>query len=282
MKNLIIVIAFLTSSLSFAKGSDFTLKNIKFGMFKIRTGIMKTKRENKKGTVLYLEGLGDSMLNHSPLFNSLVDDGFDVIAFDYIGQGGSTGNMNFTTIQNIQILAKRVWDQYISDPREKKILLGWSTGGLAAYRYAYKFPSEVESLILLAPGISPKVWIGDRMRITMETLTQNEFSRGFDPHIDPIRPTSPLQAPAFAINLISTAALARYWKIPKSVSGLVLLSSREDTYVNSEKTINVLEARASHFGYHMYEGTGALHELDNEFEDIAADVRARILSFLNN
>ena len=69
--------------------------------------------------------------------------------------------------------------------------------------------------------------------------------------------------------------------MPKSVNGLVLLSSREDSYVNSDKTITVLDKNASHFDYFMYEGTGALHELDNEFEFIARDVRARVLNFLN-
>jgi pimeloyl-ACP methyl ester carboxylesterase len=281
MKYLLLVAFFFMSFLVHAGQTKFSLKSIKFGVSTIRTGIIKTEKINKKGTVLYLEGLGDSMMNHYPLFNSLSDDGYDVIAFDYIGQGGSTGYMHFSSIQNIGRLAKKVWSTYVTSPSEKKILLGWSTGGLAAYRYAYLFPEEVRDIVLLAPGISPKIWIGDMMKITMETLTQNKFLSSNSPHIDKIRPSSPLKAPGFAINLLATAVVARKWKMPKSVNGLVLLSSREDSYVNSDKTITVLDKNASHFDYFMYEGTGALHELDNEFEFIARDVRARVLNFLN-
>lgn len=44
-----------------------------------------------KGNILYYEGLGDSMLNHAPLFEKLSQNGYRVIAFDYMGQGGSSG-----------------------------------------------------------------------------------------------------------------------------------------------------------------------------------------------
>src|SRR6185312_33467 len=49
-----------------------------------------------KACVLYLEGLGDSIMNHRPLFSNLNQNGYRVIAFDYMGQGGSQGSMNLT------------------------------------------------------------------------------------------------------------------------------------------------------------------------------------------
>lgn len=281
MKKIIILGCLFISFLGFAGDNDFELNTINFSLSKIRTGIFRTDKAEVKGTILYLEGLGDSMLNHAPLFSRLVESGYDVIAFDYMGQGGSSGYMHFSSIQNIGKLAKKVWNYYIKDSSKKMILLGWSTGGLVAYSYAYLKPSEVDSVILLAPGIAPKVWVGERMRITLASLTQNRFLGAKDPHIDEIRPNSPLKAPGFATNLLSTAMLARTWKMPKSVKGLVLLSSREDTYVDSPKTIKVLDKNASHFKYFMYEGTGALHELDNELEYISRDVQRRIIEFLD-
>lgn len=54
-----------------------------------------------KGNILYYQGLGDSILNHDPLFSVLTNAGYRVIAFDYMGQGGSDGSMNHTSITNI-------------------------------------------------------------------------------------------------------------------------------------------------------------------------------------
>ncbi len=257
------------------------LQEVRFKGAKIRTGILKTAHP-KRGTVLYLQGLGDSMMNHEALFSAVSNAGFDVIAFDYMGQGGSGGSMNRTTIANINTLADQVWRQYVKDETQKKILIGWSTGGLAAYRYAYKYPQKVEKMFLIAPGIVPKWLVGERMMITVPSLTSvphNELELN-DPHVDPVRPRSPLFVPAFSLNLQAIAAKARRWEISPEVSGHVFLSSEEDTYVNSAKTIEVLERNAAHLDYTYYAGTGALHELDNEIEPVAKDLRETIVAEL--
>ena len=63
----------------------------------IRAGFLK-ESDSKPflGNVIFFEGLGDSMLNHRPLFDKLTNEGFRVIAFDYMGQGGSADSKVFS------------------------------------------------------------------------------------------------------------------------------------------------------------------------------------------
>ena len=90
------------------------------GSVELRTGLLyESANVPFKGCVMYLEGLGDSILNHRPLFTALSEGGFRVITFDYMGQGGSTGSMNHTRIYDpvfseleIGTLARTVWEKF--------------------------------------------------------------------------------------------------------------------------------------------------------------------------
>lgn len=243
-----------------------------------------------KGNILFYQGLGDSMLNHDPLFEVLVQSGYRVVAFDYMGQGGSSGTMNNTTIENINELGDKViglLGRRNSKNGNKYHIIGWSTGGLAAYRKAnYDGGRSILSVTLIAPGIAPNYLVGEGLlnwppdEISMRTLTRNTFSGVNDPHEDPIFPISPVFVPKFALNLQKVSSESRRnWVIDKNISGLVLLSGPNDTYVNARKTKKVLAIGAKHFEVISYEK--ALHEIDNEVESIAKDVRKNILDFLN-
>lgn len=261
-------------------------KNFKIGNrhVDIRIGYLKESESlSFKGNILYYQGLGDSMLNHDPLFESLTNEGYRVIAFDYMGQGGSEGSMNHTRISNIIELGDQV--VRLLKRGEKYSIIGWSTGGLAAYQKAYlDGGKEINSVVLIAPGIAPNIIVGEGIfnfpldEISLRTLTTNTFEDVNDPHEDRIYPRSPVAVPAFAVNLQCTAKESRAWKISKKVPGLVLLSGPKDTYVNAKKTKHVLRENASHF--RVQEFAGALHEIDNEVEPIAISVRTSILNFL--
>ena len=257
-----------------------------------------------KGCVIYLQGLGDSILNHEPLFKKITDNGYRVLFFDYMGQGGSTGTMNHTRLsdplyRNLEIGAQTefIWKRYSAIPNKlsgqncsiaKKTAIGWSTGGLASYKLAKE--KKVDAVVLIAPGINPKTLVGEaatdpllmasnKALITERTLTRNKFDGFKNPHIDPINPESPTHVPLFASNLLLTSKLAQRWNIPSEVSGLVFLSGDEDTYVDRNATIKTLARRAPHFSVISYEG--ALHELDNEIDSVASDLHQRVVSFLN-
>lgn len=241
-----------------------------------------------RGNIIYYQGLGDSMLNHQPLFSKLTQAGYRVIAFDYMGQGGSTGDMNDTRIKQIATLGNSIWKLHARDLAQhpQKNIIGWSTGGLAAYMQAAS-DSEVSKVVLLAPGIAPNLTVGEQHplklkfnQITLETLTTQVYSEGVEnPHLDPIRPGSPLEVMNFSLNLTASARNSHSLSV-EAVRGLVLLSGDGDTYVNAAKTGRLMQQMAPHFKVKQYPGT--LHELDNEAEPARSEVHQDILDFLNS
>lgn len=165
----------------------------------IRSGYLPEKSGPPfKGNVLFYEGLDDSMLNHSALFEKLSNTGYRVIAFDYMGQGGqggSTGNMDSTRITDIPQIGTLAWNRHARDLQHfpGKTVIGWSTGGLAAYYAAYK--GLVDKAVLVAPEIAASSAPGKNLS-------------------------------HFALDLQDKGFQARHaWKIPASVKGLALLPS---------------------------------------------------------
>jgi alpha-beta hydrolase superfamily lysophospholipase len=272
----------------------------------LQTGFYRESESTQfRGCVLYLEGLGDSVKNHIPLYKALSKQGYRTIFFDYFGQGGSGSSMNNTRIVDlifpalqISNQAKFVWNHYSEVPDYKtqkschgspKKIVGWSTGGLAAYGLAAE--SWADAVVLIAPGISVKKFIGEaavhpeyltqlKPVITLRTLTKVPFALNEDPHLDPVKPNSPTLVPMFAANLIITSEMAQLWSIPKSVAGLVFLSGPDDTYVKANRTLEVLSSNASHFGVVNY--VEALHEIDNEVPKIAQDFQQKMIAFFNS
>jgi alpha-beta hydrolase superfamily lysophospholipase len=241
-----------------------------------------------RGNVIYFEGLGDSMVNHMPLFQKLTNAGYRVIAFDYMGQGGSSGSMNDTRIFQIGAIGDEIWKLQARDLANypKKNIIGWSTGGLAAYVHA-RSKMDVNNIVLIAPGIAPNIKVGEQRilefkfnQITLPTLTTRVYSGpADDPHIDSINPQSPLDVMDFSWDLTVTAASSRHGSIGKRVNGFVLLSGEKDTYVDARKTLAVLKKAAPHFLVRQYPNT--LHEIDNEAEPNGSNSHQDIINFLN-
>jgi len=233
-----------------------------------------------RGNILYFEGFADSMLNHDPLFAKLSAAGYRVIAFDYMGQGGSGGSMNDTRLVDpvvpglqVRALAERVYERFRrADGPARKVVLGWSTGGLAAYDVAAR--GGADAAVLIAPGLC----VRSVVKVSVETLTHAKPAPAADPHVDPVKPSSPLLAPGFAANMLLAPRIIRGEAMPPGVKGLVLLAG-EDHYVDAACIGRALDERAPSFERHLY--PGAEHELDNEVPEVADDVAARIVDFLS-
>lgn len=283
---------------------------------KQRVGLFLESRESQfQGCVIYLEGLGDSIRNHEPLFKKMNSEGFRVLSFDYLGQGGSEGQMSWTrldatgspypTSPNYEIgnQARWVWKKFSErkDPifqrsceGKPKIVMGWSTGGLAAYKLASE--KWADAVVMIAPGISPKMCVGSAGSpsvtlkcylqnigtlpiITPESLSTENYNTSENPHVDPIYPNRPLDAKFFSLNLLSTSHFKTpFWTIDKSIKGLVFLSGKNDTYVDSAQTEIILKKQAAHFEVLTYHE--ALHEIDNERPAIRTDMQNQIVIFL--
>ena len=254
----------------------------------IRTGyFQESDGVDFRGNILYLQGLGDSMLNHRPFFETLSKAGYRVISFDYMGQGGSTGTMNHTRVYDkhfpslsIHAIAEYVWQRHKrvdKAGKDHRTGIGWSTGGLAAYEMANR--RWAHEVILIAPGLAPKYIIGKKFKITLDTLTSASYPKGKDPHVDPIKPTSPLKVPLFSTNLVTTSVLSQKWDISNEIRGLVFLGGKLDRYVHSDRVKKLIKKRASHFQVVQYKD--AYHEIDNEVPGISLDMYARVINFLN-
>lgn len=263
-----------------------TVTGVKFSFPFIRAGYLPHKG-TFKGNIMYYQGLGDSMLNHDPLFRKIASAGYRVIAFDYMGQGGSTGSMNRTRIEYIPWIGERIWKKFAINLSSfpQKTILGWSTGGLAAYLSASQ--NRVDKVILIAPGIAPRKIVGEGIwndipnEITLESLTTDlYYGQEVNPHREEIKPNSPVKVPLFSLNLLKTAHEMEKKKIPSRVKGFVLLSGKEDTYVNAMKTRQILRKNAAHIKIKSYEG--ALHEIDNERREIREVAHDDILTFLKS
>jgi alpha-beta hydrolase superfamily lysophospholipase len=284
---------------------------------KLRAGY-RMEEGRLKHCVIYLQGLGDSIRNHNPYFSALNQAGYRVIYFDYLGQGGSEGSMNSTLIKGhlpinatkqmtahytshvkpyeIPEQADFIWSKYQGVKnsfgqdcsQSKKLVIGWSTGGLTAYRMAAE--SRTDGVILIAPGIHPRTMVGTAAEnwsrlflfqqvITEDTLTRNKFEKQPNPHVDPIKPKSPFHVLKFAMNLLSNSYESHHWKIPDSVRGLVFLSGVEDTYVDRDSTVETIKENTKYFSIHSYDG--ALHEIDNETDDVTKDMYLKTIQFLD-
>jgi len=258
-----------------------------------------------KACVIYLQGLGDSIRNHRPYFSHLNEAGYRVLYFDYLGQGGSEGNMDNTRVQvdspaaprdkfyEIQEQARFVWSYYKDRKnhlgqdcnRSKVIAIGWSTGGLAAYRMAHEH--KLDAVVLIAPTLPPNWKLEEawdemstfKQAVTEITLRRKRYGEKPGPHLDPLHPASPGLVPAFASNVIETAKRAENWNIEGKIPGLVFLSGREDTNVIRDATLRMLARGAPQFEVKSYDG--ALHELDNEPVEVSNDVHARTVQFLD-
>jgi alpha-beta hydrolase superfamily lysophospholipase len=283
-------------------------------MVEIRSGYRPAMAPQTKGNILYLQGLGDSMMNHKPLFDRITAAGYGVIAFDYMGQGGSCGTMNNTRIatitgaqekREIAVLAKAVWNLYRSelhDQEEPTAIIGWSTGGLAAYKFAAETAGKAwgKKFVLIAPGICPRTFVGKTTSLAeiqadydagnlklMEILSENltvatglyETGKVSNPHVDAISPNSPVKVPKFAVNLLVSSYLSRHsWAPNQQIKGLVLLSDAADTYVDPECTREIFR-KYPNFRIRQYDK--ALHEIDNEVPSTQRNVQNDIVNFLD-
>jgi alpha-beta hydrolase superfamily lysophospholipase len=184
----------------------------------------------------------------------------------------------------IRDMAESVWTDIKSanniDPKERiNAVIGWSTGGLAAYEMVKKNSKKegIKAVVLIAPGTKIKPVI----EIKTDTLNGNQKFQ----HLDNIRPDSPLKIPGFTLNLLTSGHAAENWKVADDVKGLVLLSDpKNDSYVDIEKVEKTLRRNAKHFEFVNYDG--AAHEIDNESDEHRTDtnrvkLEVRVVNYLD-
>jgi lysophospholipase len=142
---------------------------------KIRTALWKTS-EPKKGTVLILEGMGGFIEGFQETAEQLLKRGFDVMTFDWRGQGGSTRVTTKPTLLHVNNfeLYRRDLDQIVKsipDSAGALFIIGSSMGGHLALRYVHDHPQRVKAVIAIAPMVEIKT--GAYPKVVAEGLAKS-------------------------------------------------------------------------------------------------------------
>lgn len=252
------------------------------GKVRLRVGIMEPE-ETPKADILYLHGYSDRFDNHLPLFEGWRAMGLRVIAFDYPSHGETCGRgLDRYRINGLAKLVSEV--EAHTRPAEERPLLvaGWSTGGLVTVRMLQSpeigtFSRPVAGALLITPGVDVRLLVGDKTRITQETLTSDPNP----PHRGPISPSSPICTPLFSADLVRNAGTSRREAYP-SVPTVVLTGGIDaDVYAKTRGVTSWVDSRQAEgkpvFGLGCPEGK---HELDNESAPMRDEVRAGAASFV--
>jgi alpha-beta hydrolase superfamily lysophospholipase len=244
-----------------------------------------------KSDLLFFIGFGDRADNHGPLFKKLNEVGIRVISFDYPSHGlsncGSINENNYTDLMNF---ANTVEEKTRQDITRPLILSGWSTGGLLALRLLQTgkmIAREIQSLILIAPGISVYPLVGGDGIIRNESLLSNLKP----PHIDEPKPVSPLLTPIFSSTLIYNGLLARKTGL-SDVPTLIFIGGEKnfsrgklvgDSYAKSS-VLKEFVTTQKEKGTNVKSVVCPLskHEMDNEIEEIGSIVRLNFALFAND
>lgn len=132
--------------------------------FKIRYAVFRTENQTCKGTVLLLQGRNECIEKYAETAGDLVQRGFDVVAFDWRGQGGSSRFFSDHRRGHIDS-----FDQYADDLdlvftevalpecRAPFYILAHSTGSLVALYAAPNLNNRIQRMMLCSPFLG----IGD-------------------------------------------------------------------------------------------------------------------------
>jgi alpha-beta hydrolase superfamily lysophospholipase len=103
--------------------------------------------------VLLSHGLGEHARRYDHVAGALVADGAAVYAPDHHGHGRSAGERALvdeieTYVDDLHLVADKARAEHTGLPT---VLIGHSFGGMIATRYAQRYASELEALVLTAP-----------------------------------------------------------------------------------------------------------------------------------
>ena len=96
--------------------------------------------DNNKHTIVLLHGSGQSHVVWSLIDQYLVDEGYNIFAFDLPGHGNSEG----ASLKSIEDMAEWLEKVILKIGIESLSILGHSQGCLIALEYAFKFPKKIK------------------------------------------------------------------------------------------------------------------------------------------
>lgn len=133
------------------------LVEVEVGIF-LRYALWRNPTSGGKGTVVLLQGRGEYIEKNFETAHDLLERGFDVLSFDWRGQGGSSrviGNRHAGYVDSfdeyVTDLKSIIHRVALPDCRTPLFLLGHSTGSLVALLAAPEIANKVHRMVLCAP-----------------------------------------------------------------------------------------------------------------------------------
>ncbi|MFW9956991.1 MAG: alpha/beta hydrolase [Candidatus Odinarchaeota archaeon] len=243
--------------------------------------LWRPDNDNPRALLIVLHGLGSHAGDFKNVGRYFSDRGFSVFIPDMRGFGHYSGIkghvMRFDEyIEDIQNLVMQAKDRYLN---KIAFLFGSSLGGVNAIRYVFKYPKDVDGVILQNPAVGQKLKIGSGKKVAGHILSLLNLKRYFstdlkyeemsrNPEMIKEHETDPLRfenvTPRFGIEGLRAAddayALARHVTTP-----ILLQQSGEDKYIDPQKNKLFFENLSSKDKtWKLYEGF--YHELHVEPE----------------
>lgn len=126
--------------------------------FSIRYARFRTESHPARGTVVVLQGRNETIEKYFETVSDLLGTGFDVVAFDWRGQGGSQRFFSRTDAGYIDSFEQYATDLetvfeevVLPDCRPPFFFLAHSTGALVALYVAPSYVNRVRRMVLSAP-----------------------------------------------------------------------------------------------------------------------------------
>ena len=149
----------------------------------LRFGIWRHVARHRRGAVLLLQGRAEFIEKHGPIIGDLRRRGFDVLAFDWRGQGGSarlcadpqTGHVGCFGDYETDLVD--VIDQvFLPQFRPPHFALGHCLGGLVFLSCAPRLRTRLERAILVAPMLDMRLPLG-RLSLAVQLFLARRAGR---------------------------------------------------------------------------------------------------------
>ncbi|KEQ18379.1 hypothetical protein GZ78_12820 [Endozoicomonas numazuensis] len=251
------------------------------------------EKKNAKGTFFLLHGYYDHVGLYARIIRFLLDQGFNVLAYDLPGHGLSSGKP--ATIPDFSVYTLILEDLLVHC--EGHLPKPWHAYGQSTgcailtdcliNREAHHKPSPFQQVILSAPLVRPWMWNLGRLQLQLAKLfisklprnyTENSRKKSFltlshnDPLSPDILPTQWVLAMDRWIRRIESS------KVKSPVSPLIVQGTFDRT-VDAKHNIPVLEKLYSKPSVYYLED--ARHHLPNELDETIEDYLSWLTSKLN-
>lgn len=160
MLNIIFFLSVLISFINATEKPDMG-HFITYDGLKIRTAHWQDQSSTSKGTIILLQGMGSYIEGDQEFAQLLAQQGYNVLTFDWRGQGASQRTTRHSTLLDIDNFQayERDLETFIKHSKFVKgplILMGNSMGGHLAIRYAHNYPNQIDGIVTLAPMVEIK------------------------------------------------------------------------------------------------------------------------------